>query len=510
MLSIFKTTSYKTGAALAVAATAFWKLASFASSILIALYFGASMDTDVYFYLIMLIGFGVTFMQKLNGSVLIPEAMFLAEEDENVSRRFLTMGFYFYVILALGLCVLGLLFPVHIVGLFSRFEISLLQSEQFLLCLAFFLFATNLIYYYLLAVAEMHKFFATALLGPLNAVLPLVSLFIFGKTVGIISMIYGFLAANILQIFLLMWLMHKHLHWDFTPRPCSIHPRAQKNMLTGQTLAIIDIVNNLLPLYLISGMGGGIVSALSYCKQLSDSATEVITIRIANVSKIELTENASKGQVNVFNKNFLSTNHLLLFVLTPLAVFSSYFAMDIVGLFFERGAFNPEDAANTVRFLRPMIFMLVLLVPAYLQNNTIAAWLKMKESFPYAMISSLFLMGSIWFLLPRWGAFCYPYVLISGTLFGFILNYFLFRKHFPFVNYFRSFWELLRLVAINIIALLPAAVIRVFLSDHSYFWSLLFCGSVYMTVLLIISYKSRDLELFLKSTEISKVVKNLF
>ncbi len=510
MLSIFKTTSYKTGAALAVAATAFWKLASFASSILIALYFGASMDTDVYFYLIMLIGFGVTFMQKLNGSVLIPEAMFLAEEDENVSRRFLTMGFYFYVILALGLCVLGLLFPVHIVGLFSRFEISLLQSEQFLLCLAFFLFATNLIYYYLLAVAEMHKFFATALLGPLNAVLPLVSLFIFGKTVGIISMIYGFLAANILQIFLLMWLMHKHLHWDFTPRPCSIHPRAQKNMLTGQTLAIIDIVNNLLPLYLISGMGGGIVSALSYCKQLSDSATEVITIRIANVSKIELTENASKGQVNVFNKNFLSTNHLLLFVLTPLAVFSSYFAMDIVGLFFERGAFNPEDAANTVRFLRPMIFMLVLLVPAYLQNNTIAAWLKMKESFPYAMISSLFLMGSIWFLLPRWGAFSYPYVLISGTLFGFILNYFLFRKHFPFVNYFRSFWELLRLVAINIIALLPAAVIRVFLSDHSYFWSLLFCGSVYMTVLLIISYKSRDLELFLKSTEISKVVKNLF
>jgi len=317
MLSIFKTTSYKTGAALAVAATAFWKLASFASSILIALYFGASMDTDVYFYLIMLIGFGVTFMQKLNGSVLIPEAMFLAEEDENVSRRFLTMGFYFYVILALGLCVLGLLFPVHIVGLFSRFEISLLQSEQFLLCLAFFLFATNLIYYYLLAVAEMHKFFATALLGPLNAVLPLVSLFIFGKTVGVISMIYGFLAANILQIFLLMWLMHKHLHWDFTPRPCSIHPRAQKNMLTGQTLAIIDIVNNLLPLYLISGMGGGIVSALSYCKQLSDSATEVITIRIANVSKIELTENASKGQVNVFNKNFLSTNHLLLFVLTP-------------------------------------------------------------------------------------------------------------------------------------------------------------------------------------------------
>ncbi len=510
MLSIFKTTSYKTGAALAVAATSFWKVASFASSILIALYFGASADTDVYFYLIMLIGFGVTFMQKLNGSVLVPEAMFLAEEDEKLSRRFLTMGFYFYVLLALALCVLGLLFPVNVVGLFSRFDVTLLQTEQLLLCTAFLLFATNLIYYYLLAVAEMHKFFATALLGPLNALLPLISLILFGRSIGIISMIYGFLAANIIQILLLMHLMRKHLHWDFTPRPCPIHPRAQKNMLTGQTLAIIDIVNNLLPLYLISGMGSGIVSALSYCKQLSDSATEVITLRVANVSKIELTENASKGQVNVFNKNFLSTNHLLLFILTPLAVFSSYFALDIVGLFFERGAFSPEDAANTVRFLRPMIFMLILLVPAYLQNNTIAAWLKMKESFPYALISSLSMMAAFWFLIPKWGAFSYPYLLAGGTIFGFMLNYFLFKKHFPFVNYFRSFWELLRLVAINIIALLPAAVIRIFLSEHNYFWSLLFCGSVYVTVLLIISYKSRDLELFLKSTEISKVVKNLF
>ena len=72
-----------------------------------------------------------------------------------------------------------------------------------------------------------------------------------------------------------------------------------------------------------------------------------------------------------------------------------------MGLFFERGAFSPEDAANTVRFLRPMIFMLILLVPAYLQNNTIAAWLKMKESFPYALISSLSMMAAFWFLIPK-------------------------------------------------------------------------------------------------------------
>ncbi|MBO7238258.1 MAG: hypothetical protein J6U96_03070 [Elusimicrobiaceae bacterium] len=509
MISLFKTTSYQTGAALAVGATALWKLTSFASSILIAIYFGAGNYTDVYFYLIMLIGFGVTFLQRINTTVLIPEAMFLAEKDISASRRFLTFGFYIYLLIALVLAVLGLLFPVNIVYLCSRFEPELLLREHTLLAAAFFLFATNLLVYYLTAVAEMHKFFAVAVLGPLNAICPLIFLLIFGPHIGIISMVYGFLAANVIQLIALLWLMSTKLHWDFTPRPCRLHSRVQKNLLGGQVLGILSIVNGLLPMYFLSGMGAGIVSALNYCRQLTDSPSEIVTNRVINVSKIELTENASRGQTNVFNKNYLSTNHLLLFVLTPLAVFTAYFAADIVGLFFEHGRFNAWNAADTVDFLRPLIFMVVLLVPAGLQSNTVAAWLKIKESLPYSLLSGLSFTLAVLFVLPKWGPFSYPYLVLGELIFGFILNYFLFKKYFPFVNYFRSFWELLRLLAINIIALVPAAIVRMFFGTHSYFLNLLFCGSVYMSVLLVLSYKSRDLQLFLNTTQISKIVKKL-
>lgn len=509
MFSLFKTTSYKTGAALAVVATAVWKLTSFLNGVLIALYFGAGSGTDVYFYLIMLMGFGVTFMQRLNNSVLIPEAMFLAEEDLTQSRRFLTMGFYFYLLLALGLCVLGLVFPVQIISVLSRFDVALLKNDQVLLCAAFFLFASQLLVYYLTAIAEMHKFFTVALLGPLNALCPLLCLLFLGKHIGIISMVYGFLAANAIQIILLVWLFKTKLHWNFTPRPCNVRATARKNMLSNQTLATLDIINNLVPLYLLSGMGAGVVSALNYCKQLTDSPSEVITNRVTNVSKIELTENAARGQTNVFNKNFLSTNHLLLFILTPLAVFTSYFAADIVGLFFERGQFTAQAAADTVRFLRPLIFSIILIVPANMQSNTVVAWLKVKEAFPYMLVSSLILLAA-WPLLPQLGPYGYPYIVLGGFVVGFIANAFLFRRYFPFVNYFRSFWELLRLLAINIIALLPAAAVRVFMGENDYFLNLLFGGSVYVTALLLISYKSRDLQLFLKSSEIARIAKKLF
>lgn len=509
MLSLFKTTSYKTGAALAVAATTFWKITSFASSILIAIYFGAGEDTDVYFYLIMLIGFGVAFLQRINTTVLIPEAMFLSEKDPSAGQRFLNFGFYIYLLIALVLCVLGLLFPVHIVSLLSRFEPELLQQEHILLAAAFFLFATNLLVYYLTSIAEMYKFFAIALLGPLNALCPLLALLTLGRHIGVISMVYGFLAANVIQLVVLLWLMRSKLNWDFTPTAFRLHPRVQKNLLGGQVLAILSIVNCLLPVYFLSGMGAGIVSALNYCRQLTDSPSEILTARVMNISKIELTENAARGQTNVFNKNYLSTNHLLLFIMTPLAVFTSYFAADVVGLFFEHGRFDAWNAADTVAFLRPLIFMVVLLIPAGLQSNTVAAWLKIKESLPYSLISGISFTLAVIFLLPRWGVFSYPYLALGEFIFAFILNYFLFKKYFPFVNYFRSFWELFRLLAINVIALVPAATVRMFFGTHSYFLNLLFCGSVYVVVLLLLSYKSRDLQLFLNTTQISKIVKKL-
>ena len=81
------------------------------------------------------------------------------------------------------------------------------------------------------------------------------------------------------------------------------------------------------------------------------------------------------------------------------------------------------------------------------------------------------------------GPYAYPYIVLGGLIFGFIVNAFLFKRYFPFVNYFRSFWELLRLLAINIIALVPAAAVRMFMGEDDYFLNLLFGGSVYVAAL---------------------------
>lgn len=478
---LFKPTSYKKGAAWAVGATLVWKALSFANALLLALYFGADRQTDIYFYLIMLMGFGVAFLQRLNQTVLIPEAMFLAQENDSTARQFITMWLYLYAAIALLTAGAAMLWPAQIWHGFARFGGPLAAADRWLLIGTGVLFGLQIITYYLSAVAEMYKFFKTAWLGVLNAVCPLVCLLVWGDQIGIISMVYGFLAANILQIGLLLGLLKKQLRWSFVPAWVALRTQTRQNMLTGQTLAVLDMVNGWLPIYLLSGMNAGLVSALNYCKQFTDSTTEVLTARVANVAKIEMTQQAAAGQPEALNQTFLRANYLLLILLAPLVVFSCYFAPQIVELFFKRGHFTGADVQNTVCFLRPMLFTLLLAAVGYAQNSVVAAGRKIKEGFPYALVSGLLFTAMMWVFIPHYGAFSYPYIIGAGLLIGFVLNAFLFRKEFAFIRYARPFWQLVRLTALAGVALVPAALLEAGLPDTCWI-QIMGCGAVFVAV----------------------------
>ena len=473
-------------------ATFVWKFISFVNALLLAFYFGATYKTDVYFYLVMLMGFGISFMQRLNNTVLIPEAMFLQKESTLKSQQFLTFGLYLYTLIALAILAMGYSIPVEIWQLLSRFETATLTAQKTLLMAGFCWFGLQLISYYLQAIAEMHKFFTTAWLGTLNAFFPFLFLILGGHCWGLLSMVYGFIAANVLQIIILLALLKIQLKWSFVPTHESLSTHVKQNMITGQTLAIMDIVNNLFPLFLISAAPGGIVSALNYCKQLTDSPTEIITSRICNVLKIELTEDAAAKSETSFIHNYLKTNYLILFILTPLVAFTLYFAPAIVTLFFKRGAFTQTAAHHTVLFLRPMIITLLLIAIGFVQNNAIAAARKVKESFPYAFASALITTALFAGVLPSLGAFSYPYLIAAGLLIGFIINFFFFRKHFPFVPYTKSLWEAVRLFALGLVALIPAIVTDAFLPQNIWI-RILGCGTIYMMGYIGLLYKTGDI-----------------
>ena len=496
MVRLFKPTSYRQGAALAVGATALWKGISFINALLLAAFFGASGAADLYFYLILTMGVGWFFLQRMNAAVIIPHAMTLEAERPLSSRALLNGYLYLYVAAAGCIAGLGFLFPVQTVRLFSRFDASYLSAQTPLITWAFVFFALQILTTYLLAVLEMYKRFATALFTPLNALLPLAFLLLCGRTAGVVSMFYGFVASYAVQVIIYGIMLKKELGWKLTRGEIFHSAAFIKNLVSNQCIELANIVSGLLPLYLLSGLGTGVVSALNYARQLSDSSTEVITLRIANVSKIQLTERAAKHQWHAFNTAYQTTHHLLWFILTPLTVFSIYYAPEIITVFFKRGAFGARDVSEAAAFLRPLLGLVWLMAPIWMQSNVVAATRKLKEFLPYALGGILLFIVTVPFTVHAWGALAYPYTQLACCVAGQFLNCFFLYKFVPDFLIKPAFTDGLRLIGCNAAALLVAAGSTTYVTGSSAWTILPVSGTLYVAMLVLLTRYSGDLKRF--------------
>ncbi len=496
MTSLFKPTSYRSGAAWAVSATALWKGISFINALLLAAYFGAGGATDLYFYLILTMGVGWFFLQRLNAAVIIPQAMTLEAQRPLSGRPLLNGYLYIYIGLAVLLIGLGVVMPVQSVALFSRFSPDYLALQRPLITWAFIFFALQILTTYQLAVLEMHKRFATALFTPLNALMPLLFLLGLGRTQGVISMLYGFVVSYSVQGIIYSVLLKKELGWKLTRGEICPSTTFLKNLLSNQCLELANIISGWLPLYLLSGLNAGVVSALNYARQLSDSSTEVFTLRITNVSKIQLTELAAQNDWPAFNHAYNTTHHALWFLLTPLSVFSIFYAPEIITIFFARGAFNTQDVHQAAAFLRPLLVLVWLMVPILMQSNIVAAARKIKEFLSYALSSILLFVVSVPFTVHVWGALAYPYTQLICCLAGQGLNCLFLYKYIPDFGIKPAFIDGLRLIGCQGVALLAASLGTRYLTGSAAWEMILVSGSIYVMALLAVTYFSGDLRRF--------------
>ena len=497
MVRLFKPTSYRAGTIQAVAATGIWKFLSFINALLIAAYFGISHETDIYFFLLLFGGILNGVITGLNSTAVIPEAMFLEEKQAGKGRDVLN---FFFVIYAAGIVLLllaGLLFPVELLSVCSHFSNEQLADHTLLIRLSMLFFGLQIVNTYLTAILEMHHRFATALLTPLNAIMPLLCLLCFGRSAGIRSMIYGFLCAHAIQFVLLGKAMFGELHWHFTFKRHAISSRLKHNLTSNIIQSVLSILTSWLPIYLLSGMGMGLVSALNYAKQLSDSPYEILIQRVANLEKIQLTEHVSAGNWPQGNTNFLAINHFLLFLLTPLAVFSCFFAPEIIVIFFKRGAFTTQDGLLAAAFLRPLLFVLLSTTTGALLTNVLSAARIWKEQLPYGLISAISFLVALPITMHFFGGLAYPYTLLAVHIFGFILTYICLRRYTPLWNGPAILRQIGRLLSLNMIALVPAAVYGWYFAAPNPWLKVFTGGIIFMSALTGLTYYSGDLQFFI-------------
>lgn len=485
-MALFREYSYKQGAAISVGSTFIWKLLSFVNSILIAFYFGTQARADIYFYILTIAGLVVAFFNGLNGNVLIPQAMFLRRQNEQDSKSFINFFLMVYGVLIVIILALGFLFPVNIFGLFSKFSHEILIKDILILQLAFLYFCTYVFCCFLLDIMYMYRIFSVSFLLPLNAVVPMIILVLFHNSLGIKTMLCGFICSYILQSLIYLVLMKKKLNWTFTNFKTTFENRLKNNIVTNQILILANFCIGMLPMYLMSSFASGIISALSYARQLTDAPSEILTNKITSIFRIQLNENASAKNFEDLNRNYLKANYLILFIMVPLAIFTCYFAPDIVNLFFKRGKFNLESSATVVRFLRPMMILLITTVLTPFAGSIIASTRKIKESFKYMLFRDIVIIWAMYFFISRFGPFAYPYTQLGCSIFGYFIVALFFKNYIPQIKFWQPLKDAGLLIILNLIALIPAVLLGKLLDGQIVFIKILFCGLVFLLTLSLL------------------------
>ena len=484
-MAFLKEYSYKQGATLAIGSTFIWKILSFVNSILIAFYFGTQTKSDIYFYIIFIGAIILAFFTSLNTNIIIPQAIYLKKEGKDCAKRFLNAFLLFYITITIVILGIGSIFPVEIFSVFSKFSIDILSQDTLILRLAFLYFCSYILCYFLIDIMYIYHIFSINLLFPLNAIVSMLFLIFFNKTFGLKTMLFGFTISYFIQIIIYLFIIKKKLDWSLTGFKISLEKRLKDNILTNQSLTIISLFTSMVPLYLMSNFTGGIISALSYAKQLTDSPYEIITSKMTQIYHIQLNENASSKDFAALNANYLKVNYLLLFIMIPLAVFTCYFAPDIINLFFKRGKFNTESSLNVVRFLRPLMILLILGVLAPFAASLIASTRKIKESFKYILFREAISIVLIYYFITYFGPFAYPYALISCSILSYIVFALFFRKNLPQINFWQPLKDAVLLVSLNLIALIPAGFIAIILQSQNVFIRIFICGVIFLFTLLI-------------------------
>lgn len=497
MVRLFKPTSYRKGTALAVGATGVWKFLSFINALLVAAYFGVTLETDIYFYLIMLVGIIVTLIHSLNLHAVIPEAMFLEEEKPGEGKHVLNFFLILYALGTLLILIGGLLFPAQLLAGCSRFTLEQLATHTLLIRLSACLFVLQLFSSYLTAILEMYHRFSTSLLSPLNAIFPLAFLLTLGHKIGILSMMLGFVCTHLIQVILLGYSLKADLRWNFFCKGYTLSARLKHNLGSIGVQNLLNILCNWIPLYLLSGMGMGLVSALNYAKQLAETPNEILTQRVANLAKIQLTEYVSCQDWEKANTNYLAINHFLFFLFAPLAIFSCFYANEIILLFFQRGAFTVQDGLLASSFLHPLLLVMLLCVPGTLQANVISATRMWKEFFMYALIGYFLMLLLVPFTMHHWGGLAYPYTLLFCNVVGFIITYGFLRKFVPLWKATATLRQMGRILSLNILALVPAAIYGWYFASANPWITVFTGGIIFMSALTALAYYSGDLQFFL-------------
>lgn len=331
------------------------KLLGFAREALIAAYYGATAETDAFFFAhgmpsMIFPTVGTSFAMTFT-SIYIKRT---AEEGEVSGDRYASRMLAATSLLGILLGLVGIaVSPVLVPLLAPGFSGSQLTLAVHLTRLIMGAFVLNMLQYMLGAVLNSKKLFIGSQVAALlyNASIITVTALL-GQGQGMDTLMITMILGMAIQVFTLAGCCKGHFHYTLRTNPFHRDTR----ILVSMTLPVllgnsVEQLNYIVDKALSSTLSEGALSALSYAKSLDAMVISVFVVSLSTVLYPTLTGDAAIGDMERYGATLLQSLSGLCLLLVPISCITVLSAGNIVEIVYARGRFNQSAVELTATAL---------------------------------------------------------------------------------------------------------------------------------------------------------------
>lgn len=450
---MIKSKSYKKSILTSTILNAFAKCIGFLNTLIIAYYFGTNIQTDIYFFILTVALLLTNIINGIDYLVLVPEGMKIREhEGEKSSQIFFTFFIYLYLFIGTILALLILISPSYFYSFFSKFNIQSLKDNSNLLNIGIIIIVFQLLNNLLSAILVSHKYFtATIFSGFINSVFTITFTVIFHNKMGVTGTLLGTAIGYVLNFIFLIYILKRTQHWNFGNVKCMKDKKVWGNIALMQINILPIWIRNAIALYLLSGLGNGIITAVNLGQQISAIPDLLITLQLVSIASIKFNDLYTKKNDAELNEIFIKVCEWGIYITMFISFSSILFSKEITYILFGKSNIGQADLKNSEIVFCYTIACLSVKFIASICTNIITAAQKVRATFFMSVITHSVVTIAIYFLITYYGLIGYLIGINLHFYLFFIFFYVLLKRVMPYINYTKIFSSFLINIVNNII-----------------------------------------------------------
>ena len=447
-----------TSAALVTLMMLLFKIIGFVKQAVIAYYFGASVNTDIYFIAYGFIG-GVSeiIIKSVSVSIISVYSFTLINSGKDKADQLISA--VMEVMMPIGLLIVGLLciFSPVIVKMiapsYTSNESVLLDKYIHILSPLLLFAAIELVFG---AVMDANKsFFLPRLQSLIYSVTIICACVFLSDWLSVSTLAIGEYVSRVLFSILLFITIRKY--WSFNFVHLKSIPQLKKIVLTAIPLFVgngVFQLNEIVDKAIASGLDTGTASALTYCHTLEQFVTNIMIVNIGNVIFAHFADYVSKQELAQISSILKTAINAIICILVPISIITIVCAEDIVAIVYYRGNFS----IDALKLTSIALIGYAISFPAIgVRDLTVKSLYAFGDTTRpmRASIISIICNICLSILLSRFlGIFGISLATSISALIGMILNAYSLKIYLPSYSYKNHIFTLLRILPGTIILLI--------------------------------------------------------